>query len=130
MDHLRLLGHALGEQGHYADAERTMRLAISLQPANPQLHEDLGSVLALQERFEEAVPCFEEAIRLEPQLPPAYKKLGKALAAMGRGREADAAFEEYLQAGRRQGAGRAGPGSSIRGSEGRGDCDLAQRDPQ
>ena len=59
VEHLRMLGHALGKQGRYADAERTVRLAISLRPDFPHLHEDLGSMLALQQRFEEAVPCFE-----------------------------------------------------------------------
>ena len=97
VDHLRLLGHALGEQGRFAEAEQIVRQAISLQPDFPHLHEDLGSVLALQRRFEEAVPCFEQAIRLEPQLPLAHKKLGEALAALGRGREADAAFEEFFE---------------------------------
>ncbi len=97
VDHLRLLGHALGKQERYAEAEQTIRLAISLKAEYPHLHEDLGSVLALQKRFEEAVPCFEQAIRLEPQLPLAHKKLGEALAALGRGRDADAAFEEFFE---------------------------------
>ena len=68
VEHLRLLGHALMKQARYAEAEQTVRLAISLKPGFPHLHEDLGSILALQQRFEEAVPCFEEAIRLG--LPP------------------------------------------------------------
>ncbi len=97
VEHLRLLGHALLKQARYPEAEQTVRLAISLMPEFPHLHEDLGSVLALQSRFEEAVPCFREAIRLEPQLPLAHKKLGQALAALGRGTDADAAFEEFFE---------------------------------
>jgi tetratricopeptide (TPR) repeat protein len=97
VEHLRMLGTALGKQGRYAESEQTVRLAIALQPDFPHLHEDLGSVLALQERFEEAVPCFEQAIRLEPRLPLAHKKLGQALAALGRGQDADAAFEEFFE---------------------------------
>jgi tetratricopeptide (TPR) repeat protein len=97
VEHLRLLGHALSKQARYGEAEQTVRLAISLKPDFPHLHEDLGSVLALQQRFEEAVPCFEQAIRLEPRLPLAHKKLGEALAALGRGREADEAFEEFFE---------------------------------
>ena len=96
VDHLRLLGNALGKQSRYAEAEQVIRQAIALKPEFPHLHEDLGSVLALQRRFEEAVPCFERAIRLEPGLPLAHKKLGEALAALGRGREADSAFEEFF----------------------------------
>ncbi len=97
VQHLRLLGHALMKQGRLAEAERTARLAVSLKPDFPHLHEDLGSILSIQQRFAEAVPCFEEAIRLEPRLPLAHKKLGQALAALGRGREADQSFEEYFE---------------------------------
>ena len=97
VEHLRLLGHALSKQERYAEAEQTVRLALSLQPDFPHLHEDLGSVLALQDRHEEAVPCFERAIQLEPRLPLAHKKLGQSLALLGRGREADAAFEEFFE---------------------------------
>ena len=97
VEHLRLLGHALGKQSRFEEAERTVRLALSLQPDFPHLHEDLGSVLALQQRFEEAVPCFRRAIELEPRLPLAHKKLGEALAALDRGSEADEAFEEYFE---------------------------------
>lgn len=104
VEHLRLLGHALGKQNRYTEAERTVRLAILLQPDFPHLHEDLGSVLAMQQRFEEAVPCFERAIRLEPRLPLAHKKLGEALAALGRGRAADEAFEEFFELSPQQGA--------------------------
>ena len=97
VDHLRLLGHALSKQERYADAEQTVRLALSLRPDFPHLHEDLGSVLALQGRHKEAVPCFERAIQLEPRLPRAHQKLGQSLALLGRGREADAAFEEFFE---------------------------------
>ena len=97
VEHLRLLGHALSKQERYSESEQTVRLALSLKPEFPHLHEDLGSVLALQGRHEEAVPCFERAIQLEPRLTLAHKKLGQALALLGRGREADAAFEEFFE---------------------------------
>jgi len=97
VEHLRLLGHALSKQSRYDEAEQTVRLALSLKPEFPHLHEDLGSVLALQDRHDEAVPCFERAIVLEPRLTLAHKKLGQSLALLGRGREADAAFEEYFE---------------------------------
>ena len=97
VEHLRLLGHALSKQSRYAEAEQTVRVALSLRPDFPHLHEDLGSVLALQDRHEEAVPHFQRAIQLEPRLPLAQKKLGQSLATLGRGREADAAFEEFFE---------------------------------
>jgi tetratricopeptide (TPR) repeat protein len=107
-EHLRLLAHALMKQNRLAEAEAQIRFALSLQPAQPLLHEDLGSVLGLQQRHEEAIPCFEEAIRLEPSLPLAHKKLGRALAAVGRGHDADDAFREYLDRDPRAGAAAAG----------------------
>jgi tetratricopeptide (TPR) repeat protein len=97
VDHLRLLGNALSRQSRLEEAERTIRLALSLKPDFPHLHEDLGSVLALQRRFEEAVPCFRRAIELEPRLALAHKKLGEALAELNRGQEADEAFEEFFE---------------------------------
>ena len=119
VDHLRLLGHALSKQDRYAEAEQTVRLAISIKPDFPHLHEDLGSVLALQDRHEEAVPCFERAIQLEPRLTLAHKKLGHSLALLGRGREADAAFEEFFEQAPGR-PGRARDGSSARRPQGRG----------
>lgn len=95
-DHIRLLSLALTRQNRVAEAEEHLRLALSLEPEFPQLHEDLGSVLAMQCRFEEAIPEFQKAIRLQPALPLAQKKLGQALAAAGRGQEADEAFREFV----------------------------------
>ena len=98
VDHLRLLGRALGKQGRYADAEQAIRRAISLQPGLPHLHEDLGSVFALQQRVR-GIRCAASRRRSgsSRNCRPPHKKLGKALAALGRGREADAAFEEYFR---------------------------------
>jgi predicted Zn-dependent protease len=50
VEHLRLLGHALSKQARYAEAEETVRLALSLRSDFPHLHEDLGSVLALHQQ--------------------------------------------------------------------------------
>ena len=97
VEHLRLLGYALGKQRRYAEAEQTIRRALALKPDYPHLHEDLGSELALQQRYEEAVASFERALTLEPRLPNARRKLGEALAALGKGREADQSFEEFFE---------------------------------
>jgi tetratricopeptide (TPR) repeat protein len=78
------------------EAEEQLRFALSLDAEFPQLHEDLGSVLALQSKFSEAIPEFERAIELQPALPLAHKKLGQALVAAGRGKDADEAFQVYI----------------------------------
>jgi len=46
-EHLRILGHALMKQSRLAEAEEQLRFALALEPRNPHLHEDLGSVMAL-----------------------------------------------------------------------------------
>lgn len=96
VDHLRVLSHALQRQQRFDEAERELRLALSMQPDNPLLHEDLGGLLVASDRHEDAVPVLEKAIRLEPRLPLAHKRLGEALAALGRGEEADSEFEEFF----------------------------------
>ena len=40
-----------------------LRFALTLEPDFPQLHEDLGSALAMQSRYDEAIPAFEKAIQ-------------------------------------------------------------------
>ncbi|MSQ92148.1 MAG: tetratricopeptide repeat protein [Gammaproteobacteria bacterium] len=97
VDHLRLLGNALGRQGRYAEAEQVVRQAVSLKPDYPHLHEDLGSVLALQERYTEAVPCFEQAIRLEPDEGHFYALKGDALLVQKKNAAASDAYTAAIQ---------------------------------
>ena len=84
------------KQNRLTEAEERLRFALALDPDFPQLHEDLGSVLAMQGRFEDAVPVLERAIQLQPKLPLAHRKLGQALAKLGRGKDANEAFQTYL----------------------------------
>jgi tetratricopeptide (TPR) repeat protein len=95
--HLRVLGHALMNQGRLDEAESSQRFALQLDPDNSELEEDLASVLAMKRQLAEAVSHFQRAIRLEPTRPLPYKKLGRALLALGRGEEADEMFRAYLE---------------------------------
>ena len=97
-DHIRLLSHALTRQKRWSEAEEQIRFGLSLVPEFPQLHEDLGSVLAMQGNLEGATKAFEKAIALQPALPLAHRKLGQALAALGRSNEADEALQTYVDA--------------------------------
>lgn len=94
-DHMRLLAYSLMKQKRLQESEDQLRFALSLDENFPQLHEDLGSVLAFQSRYEEAIAEFRHAIQLEPALPLVHKKLGQALSAAGRGEEADEALQDY-----------------------------------
>jgi len=95
--HMRVLGHALMNQGRLDEAESSQRFALQLDPDNSEMEEDLASVLAMKRQFGEAVTHFQRAIRLEPARPLPYKKLGRALLSLGRGEEADEMFKAYLE---------------------------------
>lgn len=95
--HLRVLGHALMNQGRLDEAESSQRFALQLDPDNSEMEEDLASVLAMKGQLNEAVSHLLRAIRLEPGRPLPYKKLGRALLSLGRDEEADEMFKAYLE---------------------------------
>jgi tetratricopeptide (TPR) repeat protein len=96
VDHLRLLSLSLQKQNRITEAEERLKFALSLRPNFPQLHEDIGSILAMRGKFDDAIVSFEKAINLDPSNALAHKKLGQALAAVGRGEDADESFGEYF----------------------------------
>jgi tetratricopeptide (TPR) repeat protein len=81
----------------HAAAERRLRAALATAPQSPQLHDELGVVLARQARYPEAVLLFERALTLDPHLPHTRRRLGDALSACGRGAEADRHYQRYLE---------------------------------
>ncbi len=94
---MRLLSLALVKQQRVREAEEQLRFALQIEPDFPQLHEDLGSVLALQNRNDEAIPAFERAMQLQPTLPAVERKLGQALLAAGRPDEAQKYLQDYAE---------------------------------
>jgi len=54
------------------NAERFMRQAVNLEPANPVFRHALGMVLSFHGRFDEAESLYREAIRLNPDFIEAY----------------------------------------------------------
>ena len=79
-----------------AAAEQRLRAALAATPDAPQLHDELGTVLARQGRHEEAIAPFERALSLDPGLPHTRKRLADALAACGRGPDADQLYTQYF----------------------------------
>jgi tetratricopeptide (TPR) repeat protein len=57
------------------EAERLLRQALALDPANAMAHDLLGNVLAESGRFDEAYDCFARAIALAPLLAGSYYDL-------------------------------------------------------
>tara|TARA_R110001592_G_scaffold337300_1_gene623461 strand:- start:52684 stop:54702 length:2019 start_codon:yes stop_codon:yes gene_type:complete len=90
---LGLLGAALGDSGHFSEAEDILGKVIDLTPTFAKPYEDLGTLLLQQNKAEQAIPLLEKACRLDPKLEAAHFQRGKALAQLGRGKEADEAFE-------------------------------------
>ncbi len=84
------------KQGMFAESEEAHRRAVALQPANPDLHCNLGYSLHIQQRWEEAGAALQRALELNPDHKKASNNLGLVLARSGRG---SAALESFQRAG-------------------------------
>ena len=92
------LGVLLMNAGKLDDAAREFRLGLISSggsPDEPDLHGNLGIVLARQGMNEEAVQEFREAIRLRPDFPIAHNGLGIIYAQRG---QIDDAIKEFQEA--------------------------------
>jgi Tfp pilus assembly protein PilF len=69
------------DAGHYPEAEKAYRAALSNTPKLAYLHNNLGYNLLLQGRAKEAADEFREALALEPHSRLANDNLGLALLA-------------------------------------------------
>ena len=79
-----------------AEAERMLRRATELGPANPVAHINLGAVLLRRDRPGEALAPFERAVELAPGMGAAWRGLGHALARSDRTAEAAVALRRAL----------------------------------
>ncbi len=70
-----LLGHALKEQGDYAEAEAAYRGAWVLDRSIADTHLQLGHLLRLQARRVQAIDAYATALRLDPELATAREAL-------------------------------------------------------
>lgn len=75
-------------QFDFASAERALRHAVSLDPADPWLQEKLVGVYIWTERPREALAAAERAVELDPLSPTARAELARALVADDRCDEA------------------------------------------
>lgn len=76
----------------YADAEKSYREAIKLNPKEARAYLGLGRLYAAQERVDDSIAAFKKAIELKPKLAEAYFNLGIIYVATGK---KDAAQEQY-----------------------------------
>lgn len=83
-DALHMSGLAATQNGQPEVALRLIARAISLNPAPPFYHNNLGNVLHQLSRFTEALLCYEEALRLDPGYAEAHNNLANTLTEVGR----------------------------------------------
>jgi tetratricopeptide (TPR) repeat protein len=88
------IAHLYASLGRFDDAERYFVETVRLDPANADMHFNLGYVYDQQRKFLQAISAFKEAVRLKPGIDRAWYGLGMAYAALGRHQEAAQALEE------------------------------------
>jgi len=71
------------EDGNLDLAEKIIRRAVAVQPDNPVLWDDQGSILALRGKEDEAEKSFRNALRMVPTFAEAYAHLAALRAQRG-----------------------------------------------
>ncbi|MGE3772175.1 MAG: tetratricopeptide repeat protein [Gammaproteobacteria bacterium] len=82
--------------GRRAAASALLREAAALAPEDPEVLNNLGSVLREERQLEEAIVCHHRALRLQAEFPEAWCNLGNALYDYGRLEEAELSFRTAL----------------------------------
>jgi Flp pilus assembly protein TadD len=85
------------KQGRLDDALRYYRQAVETNPAFPEAHVNLASILARQGQTDEARAHYEEAVRLRPAFPEARNNLGALYARLGKFAEAEAEYRLAIE---------------------------------
>jgi tetratricopeptide (TPR) repeat protein len=85
------------QAGDLPKAEATFRQLLALEPTNPEVWNELGSVCREQGKQAEAIAALERAVTLDPEFIQAHNALGIALLEAGRIGEASDRFERVLQ---------------------------------
>jgi Flp pilus assembly protein TadD len=91
------LAIVLARQGRGAEAEPHFREALKLRPNSPELHNNLGSLLARRRLLDAAIAEFTAAVRLNPSYAEAHRNLAYALLEQGKRTEALAEFTRTLE---------------------------------
>lgn len=89
------LADTLSKSGRREESVKYFTHAVEMDPAEPNVHNDLGGVLLLLGRPAEALPHLEFAARAKPNGVEIQSNLGSALDAVGRHAEA---MDHYQQA--------------------------------
>jgi protein O-GlcNAc transferase len=84
------------QQGHFDDAQKLIRRALSLKPNSAEAHNILGFALAGLNLPKEEVAAYERALVLRPDFAEAHYNLGNAFKDQGKLDRAVASYEQAL----------------------------------
>ncbi len=93
---LHLLGMMAFETGGRDRALELLRRAVACGAPEPELHNNLGNVLADGGSPEEALACYDSALALRPEFPEAHYNRANMLAMLRRPDEARAEYERVI----------------------------------
>jgi arylsulfatase A-like enzyme/Flp pilus assembly protein TadD len=96
-DALIALGNAYQIAGRQADAVRTFKHLLSLDPANGLAYENIGTAELQAKNYPAAEASLRRAIHIDPALAGAYTALGVVLASTNRPSEAIDAWKRAVQ---------------------------------
>jgi Flp pilus assembly protein TadD len=91
------LGLALGQQGDYELASSHLRIALAIDPSQPEPHYNLGLCLMSLGKLAEAVEEYQAAVQLDPGHLMARNNLAVSLLLLGKLDEAAAQFAELAR---------------------------------
>lgn len=97
MTDLLNIGRQYRQAGDLARAEAAFRELISIDPANADAWQSLGSVCRDQHKHDEALDAFQRAVALDPQFALAHNYLGIAYLERGLFADAAGAFERAVR---------------------------------
>jgi tetratricopeptide (TPR) repeat protein len=89
-------------QADLSQIESLLRSAMTLDPAFPEAHLQLGILNADQRKFPEAIQEYQRAIKLQPGLVDAHYRLGQAYIRTGEKARAQEEFEIYERLHKKQ----------------------------
>lgn len=98
-DALMALGNAYVGAGRNADAVRTFRRLLDLDPNNALAYQNLGTAQLQAKGLKEAEASLRRAVQLDPSLAGAYTALGVVLATSGRKADAIEAWKRAADLG-------------------------------
>ncbi|MGH9432507.1 MAG: tetratricopeptide repeat protein [Terriglobia bacterium] len=84
------------------EIEDLLKRSVSIDPAFPGAHLQLGVLYAQLRRYPEAIEQYGQALKLQPNLADAHYRLGEALVRIGKRDEAQQEFKTFSKLHERQ----------------------------